>query len=106
MTAGTLDFTQNQDDKQFDVAPQIINNTTMVPLRAIGELLGAEFKWNHLTKQVTITQGDKTITLDTKSKGGAMIVNGRTLVPLRYIAEEFGANVLWIPDTKSIQITK
>lgn len=106
MTVGSVDFKQNQGSKQFDVVPQIINNTTMVPLRAIGELLGAEFKWNPVTKQVTIIQDDKTITLDTKSKGSAVIVNGRTLVPLRYIAEKLGANVLWIPETKSIQITK
>lgn len=109
MTIGDTHFAQNQADKELDVAPQLINNTTMLPLRAIAEMLGAEVKWDAKAKQVTIIQEDKTITLDTKAQGdatSAVIVNGRTLVPLRYIAEQLDVNVLWIPDTKSIQITK
>ena len=34
----------------FDVPPQIINDRTMVPLRAIFEALGATVDWNQETK--------------------------------------------------------
>lgn len=47
----------------FDVPPQIINDRTMVPLRAIFEALGASVDWNQATKTVTSTKGDTTIKL-------------------------------------------
>ncbi|PZD95241.1 hypothetical protein DNH61_11820 [Paenibacillus sambharensis] len=37
------------------VAPQMINNTTMVPLRVISEALGADVKWDQKQQRVTVT---------------------------------------------------
>lgn len=103
--------TFNGSSKTMDVEPMIINNRTMVPLRYIGEALGATFKWNEKTRMVTITKDGKDITLaiDKLQPGldtPATIRNGRTLVPVRYISESFGAQVTWIPSTKKIQIVK
>ena len=39
----------------LDVAPEIINDRTMIPLRAVTELFGAEVTWDADTKTVTIT---------------------------------------------------
>lgn len=101
----------NGNTKTIDVAPMLINNRAMVPLRFIGEALGAEFKWNEKTKTVTITQGKKTLSLviDQTAPGldvAATIRNGRTLVPIRYISETFGAKVNWISSTHTIQVFK
>jgi len=43
--------------KVLDVAPQIINGRTMVPVRFISEALGEEVGWNGETKTVTIGTG-------------------------------------------------
>ena len=40
-----------------DVAPQIINERTYLPLRAVGESLGATVNWDGNTRSVYITDG-------------------------------------------------
>lgn len=101
----------------FDVPPQLINNRTMVPLRAIFEALGASVEWDGETQTVTskkdettisLTIGnnlmyvnDKSLTLDSP----ACIVEGRTLVPVRAIAEALNTDVQWNDDTKTVIIT-
>ena len=94
----------NGTSTNSEVLPQIINNTTVVPLRMIAETLGADVKWNNATKQAIITLDGKTITVGNAE--GAVLINNRTLVPMRYISESFGARVVWIPSSKSIEIVK
>ncbi len=104
-------------DTTLDVPPQIINDRTMVPLRAIFEALGAQVDWNGDTRTITGTKGDTTITMQidnlTMTKNGAesaldtppQIVNDRTLVPVRAIAESFDCTVDWNGDTRTVTIT-
>lgn len=47
----------------FDVQPQLINDRTMVPLRAIFEALGATVAWDQSTKTVISTKGETVIVL-------------------------------------------
>ena len=42
----------NGERLEFDVPPQIINDRTMVPMRAIFEALGMEVEWNQETQTV------------------------------------------------------
>lgn len=53
------------DDKEitFDVPPQIIEERTVVPFRAIFEALGYEVDWNEETQTVTGVKGDITLTM-------------------------------------------
>ena len=46
---------------EFDVQPQIINDRTMVPMRAIFEKLGALVEWNQDTQTVTASKDFKKI---------------------------------------------
>ena len=101
---GNTTSTLNEKAITNDVAPQIINGTTVVPLRFIAESLGAQVKWHAEEKKVVIISGDKTI--EVGKEDGMIIKDSRTLVPVRYISESFGANVLWIPSTKRIEIVK
>lgn len=87
-----------------DVAPEIVEGTTMVPLRLIAENLGAEVKWNHKTKEVTVVLEEQEVSLGLSD--GVMIKENRALVPLRAIVESLGAHVLWVPSTKEIQIVR
>ncbi len=86
-----------------DVAPQIKNNRTMVPLRIISENLGAKIGWS--SNQATLSKGDMRIILKPGSKEAikngqtelldtnTYVHNDRVMVPLRFIAETFGCEV-------------
>ena len=98
-----------EDDKfvYTDSPCVIINDRTLVPLRAIFEALGAEVTYDGATRtvragkgdiQISLTIGknilhinDRTVELDVPAK----IVNDRTLVPVRAISESFGVKVDW-----------
>lgn len=54
LTIDKKQATVNGKAKEMDVAPQIINGRTMVPLRFVTEALGAAVDWNADTKTVTI----------------------------------------------------
>lgn len=45
----------NDQEVKTDVAPQVINGRTMVPIRAIAEYLGSEVKWDPQSNTVNIT---------------------------------------------------
>ena len=106
----------------FDVAPATVNDRTFVPLRAVGEALGAIVDWNEEEQKVTLTregvvnelvigsltafrtnaQGAQEVTLD----AAPFVTNDRTLVPIRYIAESFDMTVDWDEETQTVFITK
>lgn len=107
--------------KKNDTAPVIINNRTMVPLRLIGETLGANVNWNSETNSITVKKDNKEINVqigsnlmsinDQKSTKEITLdsppivdQNNRTLVPVRAISEAFGKSVIWDQATNSIFI--
>ena len=47
----------------FDVPPQIINGRTMVPMRKIGESLGAKVDWSEVLQTVFISTDAKLLSL-------------------------------------------
>ncbi len=114
-----------------EVAPQIINSRTMVPVRALAESMGASVNWNDVEKKVTITSGNQYAVLSIgspamtygsfgKNEAGStvvltteimeldsppVIVNSFSLFPASAIAKAFGAEVTWIDSTKTVLIT-
>ena len=90
-----------------DVAPQIVNDRTVVPLRMISESLGLTPVWNEPEQSVTIEAQNISVVFkindmnyvlngETKQMDVApQIISDRTFVPLRVIAEVFGKNVDW-----------
>lgn len=101
---------------EFDVQPQLINDRTMVPLRAIFEALGAEVDWDNDTQTVIAMKDDVTVTatigstkmyIDDAEKTmdvAPMLLNGRTLVPVRFVAEAFDCDVDWDGDGNTVYI--
>lgn len=107
---------------ECDQPAVIIDNRTMVPVRAIGEVLDVSVDWIAETKTVVyekddikatlaiganvlnITDGDVTVPVEIDTP--AVIVNGRTLVPIRFISENFRADVDWDNETKTVNITR
>ena len=101
----------------FDVPPQLINDRTMVPLRAIFEAMGATVDWNGDTQTVTGTKDSTIVVLAIGSTSPTIngtvvtidqpgvIVDSRTLAPLRFVAEAFGGTVDWDGNTQTASIT-
>lgn len=99
---GDIKVSVNGDYLTFDVPPQIINDRTMVPLRAIFESIGADVQWNEETKTVVSTKDDITVSLQIGNSvmyvngkevvldSPACVVNDRTLVPARAVSEAYG----------------
>lgn len=101
----------------FDVPPQIIDDRTLVPMRAIFEALGAQVEWDGETQTITAISSEKiiimaigsndmyvdsdTVTLDVPP----MIVDGRTLVPVRAVSESLDCDVLWDGESRVVVIT-
>ncbi|OQB15000.1 MAG: hypothetical protein BWY15_00815 [Firmicutes bacterium ADurb.Bin193] len=98
----------------FDPPAMIRNDRTMVPMRAIFEIMGATVDWDEATSTVTATKGNTTITLtigstEAKLNGQPLTLdvapfthNDRTMVPLRFISESLGAAVQWSGTTNTV----
>jgi|GEM_PF-1803780 len=102
---------------EFEVPPQIVDGSTLVPMRKIFEELGATVAWDGGTRTVTATKGNATIvyTIGEKAakKNGqtvalpvpGRIVGGNTLVPLRFVSEALGATVGWEGFSRTVVIS-
>lgn len=100
----------------FDQPPVIVGGSTLVPMRAIFEALGATVNWDAASQMVTATKGDTTIKLiigmqtaqvnghETALSQPAQLMGGRTMVPLRFVAEALNAEVKWDGGTRSVII--
>lgn len=100
-----------------DPAPVIVNNRTMIPVRAVYEKMGAKVSWDDETRTVTVTYKDIKIEMkigsDVATVNGigmkldspAIIKNDRTMIPLRFVGEAVGSYVLWEDKTRSVHIT-
>ncbi len=101
---------------KFDTPPVIKGGRTLIPVRAITQGLGADVKWDEVTREVTISKGDITIVIQIDSRvvyvngekveidAPAEILSKRTYVPLRFIAETFNLKVNWDEETETIEI--
>lgn len=100
-----------------DVDPTIIDDRTLVPMRAIFEALDADIAWDEDTQTVTGTRGDTTVTLTIGSAAAnvngkevtldvpAMLLYDRTLVPIRFVSESLGAKVDWEGASRTVLIS-
>ena len=94
-----------------DVAPVIVADRTLVPIRVVTELLGGSAHWDNATRTVTLNIDGKVLsmTIGKEIPGfgtSAVIMNDRTYVPVRYVMEKLGADVEWINATRQIIIEK
>ena len=55
MTIGSSDMTKNDETYSFDVSPIIEDGRTLVPIRAISDMLGLDVEWNEKNNTVKIT---------------------------------------------------
>lgn len=102
----------------MDVAPTIVNDRTMVPVRFIAEALGGMVEWHEDIQTAYIVYQDNMVevpiqsttihvngeakTIDTPSQ----IIADRTMIPLRAVAEGLGLDVSFDSTTRVITITQ
>ena len=118
LTIGSRKISVFGREIQNDVAPKIVNDRTMLPIRIVAESLGGTVTWNGELQRVTIQKGADviliTIGADTayvngtavKLDAAAFVENGRTYLPLRFVSETLGAQVAWNEAEKTVTITK
>ena len=118
LTIGSRKISVFGRELKNDVAPKIVNDRTMLPIRIVAESLGGTVTWNGELQRVTIQKGADviliTIGADTayvngtavKLDAAAFVENGRTYLPLRFVSETLGAQVAWKEAEKTVTITK
>jgi hypothetical protein len=93
----------------MDAAPYIDPNSgrTLVPVRYLGDALGATTAWDAGSQTVTLTSGSATISMvvgsltlnvngQTQTLDQAPVIqNGRTYLPARWVANALGYQVDW-----------
>lgn len=99
---------------KFDQPPILVNDRTMVPLRAIFEGLKAVVTWENDTNTVIAFKDDTTISVQIDNNkmfknsevieldAAPILVSDRTLVPVRAISEAFNCKVDW--DEKNLEV--
>jgi hypothetical protein len=104
-------------EQKFEQAPVIVKGSTLTPLRAIFEAMGATVDYEAATRTVTAKKGSTTLrlTLDQKTvyvngqavqlDEPAQLVNGYTLAPARFVGETFGGKVAWDGTSRTVTIT-
>ncbi|MBA2938679.1 copper amine oxidase N-terminal domain-containing protein [Paenibacillus sp. CGMCC 1.16610] len=107
----------NSKSVVLGMAPHLLNNTTMVPLRIVTEALGAEVIWDGNMQSVQLTLASQHIIMKIGSTSAKVndasinleqppvIENDTTLVPIRFIAENFHQSVSFDDQTHEISIT-
>lgn len=99
-----------------DQFPIIQDGRTLIPIRAVSEILGAKVNWNAEYYQAEITKGDTELILPIHSETAyinsdpytldvaAQIINSRTMVPLRFIADAFNISIEWQQSDRTVLI--
>lgn len=120
MTTSSNVYKVNGSEYEMDTRPVNLDGRVYVPIRVIGEALGADvgYKMNpNKTIKVLIDRAGAHIELNTNSNAaninGKTVYmdaepfidsNNRTLVPIRFIAEAFGCTVDWVQNEAKVII--
>lgn len=98
--------------------PVVVNDRTLLPVRAFVEGIGGTVNWDEETQTATLTYNGDEIRLTINSTTAYLnneaktldvtpvIINDRTMLPIRFIAESFGFAVDWTQETQTVTITQ
>lgn len=100
-------YDQYIDFKATNQWPFIEDGRTLVPLRAVFEVLNCQVKWDASNSSAIVEHGKTKIVIPANSKNvyingttmnldvPARLVNNRIMVPLRFISESINKTVIW-----------
>jgi len=111
----------NNMKQSYTPSAYMKNGTTLVPMKAIFEALGATVSYDSATKKVTATKDSKKIVIGVGNKTAyvdangttstialshpAEIYQGTTMVPLRFVSQALGADVTFDEAALTVYIT-
>lgn len=111
-----ISITLNGRPITFDVPPVRVNGRLLVPVRALGEALGAQVYWDEAAQTAVLIRGEAVIRLtlgQARAEVSGRIVpldappelrGGRVLAPLRFVAEALDLNVHWDDGTQTASL--
>ena len=79
MNVGQKEYYVNDEILYFDVAPQIINDRTLIPLRAISEGFGMKVGWDDDTKTASVESSGYALLHDENSELREFSIDGRKI---------------------------
>ena len=113
----TVNGTQREIDPGRGTIPVIVNDRTLIPVRAVIEEMNGSVSWSEETQTATLNYQSNEIRLtvdsttaylngqETNLDAAPTVINDRTMLPIRFIAERFGYSVDWEQSTQTITIT-
>lgn len=115
---GNNKLTNDGEIQILDVVPEVVNDRTMLPIRAVAEAAGATVEWIQETATVSIESaygneincsiGSDRITINNTTSdldASPYIKAGRTYLPLRAVSEALELEVGWNADDSMITLT-
>lgn len=112
----SIELRINNQYVNSDTPPTMENGRVLVPIRVVGESLGAYVHWEPKDKVAIIKKDDTTIYLQANLPQAFVngklhfldtpprIINGRLMVPIRFVSESFNIPVDWNNDAKIVLI--
>jgi hypothetical protein len=109
-------YDQYIDFSSINQWPFIENGRTMVPLRAVFEVMNCNVRWEQSKSAAVVEYEGTTILIPANSSTAyingtastldvaAMLVNDRIMVPLRFISEAIDKTVIWDDTNKTVLI--
>ncbi|MGG1554929.1 MULTISPECIES: stalk domain-containing protein [Paenibacillus] len=106
----------NQDQVKLDAPATIINGSTFVPAKFLGDTLGFTVEWNDASRTIQMLPAGYNIVLDSDHKSVtlngldmpfdsvAAIVNGKLLVKLTWLADYMGAKYTYNSELRRVEI--
>jgi len=112
-----VDGVRSEIDPGMGTRPTIVDDRTMIPIRALVEQIGGSLSFEPTQQMVTIDSvqtielqiGSMTISVDGVLQhidASPVIINDRTMLPLRAVAENLDFELDWNPDTQEITLTR
>lgn len=107
---------ETQIDEGRDTKPIVLNDRTVVPIRAIIESFGGAVDWAQDEQAVLLSMNNDNIKLVINSNTAYLngdtytldvapvVINDRTMLPIRFVAESFNLGVAWDGNTQTVSI--
>lgn len=117
LAESNIQFLLNGCPFNTDMVAIIEKNRTLVPIRGMSELIGADVEWIQSERKVVVKDEEKEIELQignnvAKVDGEKVeldvsptIINGSTYLPLRFVSEKLGQEVVWKKGNSDVQST-
>lgn len=114
----TVNGIEREIDPGQGTTPVIVDDRTLVPIRAVIESFGGSADWDGETRTAILVMGDDTLKLtiystvayyndrEEKLDVAPQIINDRTMLPVRFVAESLGLDVDWNRFTQTVTIVK